>query len=142
MRCSSSRHWSIQVHQDEALQMLGASSVLGERPYLNQLLFVISHKSPGAEIRNEEASCTEIAGLRLLQSCFFFYNEHLIACNPVKNAPFPAKPIGSPKLSPLCTASFEIKGLQADLQEPEQRKCYPVCTKSIWGAVFAQPSLV
>lgn len=32
-----------------------------ERPYLDQLLLVISHKSLGAEIRKEEDSCAEIA---------------------------------------------------------------------------------
>lgn len=35
--------------------------VCWKKPYLVQLLSVISHKSPGAEIRNEEAFCAEIA---------------------------------------------------------------------------------
>lgn len=99
MRCSSSRHWSIPVHQMR-LYRCWEQAPCWETPYLNQLLFVISHKSPGAEIRNEEASCAEIAGLGLLQSCFFLYNESLIACNPVNMAPFPAGHLHSPLAAP------------------------------------------
>lgn len=71
-------------------------------PYLVQLLFVISHKSLGAEIRNEEAFCTEIAWCEgdWVYKAFFFNSECLCCMQPYKKIPSNAAHLQSPSATP------------------------------------------